>query len=118
MSVTGGGRRQRHDATVGGAAVIEAIVKNGRTGIIVPPNDRAALAAAMRSLLESSHDELQQMGRPAREVVVQQYSIDATVSTWEARYQKLLTAARRERRFAPIRRRPRRGRARVTGRGR
>jgi L-malate glycosyltransferase len=39
-------------ATAGGGP--EEIIENGISGIIVPPNDSRALAAAIRSLLEPS----------------------------------------------------------------
>lgn len=64
-------------------------VEHGVTGLLVPPRDPRALAAAIIRLLEDA--ELRRsMGRAGRERVEQQFSIAATVRRTEALYERLL----------------------------
>ena len=58
--------------TVGG---IPEVIVPGETGLLVPPKDAAALAAALRRLDEQP--ELRtEMGRRGRELVKQKYSLE------------------------------------------
>ena len=52
------------------------VVRDGVTGIKVPPGDAAALRNAIRYLLDTPH-ERRRMGRAAREAVIDGYSVEA-----------------------------------------
>jgi glycosyltransferase involved in cell wall biosynthesis len=73
--------------SVGG---VPDIVADGDTGILVPPDDVAALAEAIARLLRSPElrREMGEAGR-ARQ---QQFTIDKTISQVEALYEQLLAA--------------------------
>ena len=68
--------------------VTDEIVANGHTGVLVPPGDVDALAAAMRRLLVDRNDALV-MGRRARESVVRKYGLDGARERWLAFYTEL-----------------------------
>ena len=53
----------------------EDVVEHGRTGFLVPPNDPAALAQAMHSLLADS-DQRRDMGKAARDATEQNFCAD------------------------------------------
>ncbi len=61
----------------------------GAAGVLVPAKDAEALAAAMRTTMQRSGDARAQMGRAARERIVQAFSIDAAADWWEALYCRL-----------------------------
>jgi glycosyltransferase involved in cell wall biosynthesis len=68
--------------TVGG---IPEVIVPGETGLLVPPKDAAALAAALRRLDE--HPELRtEMGRRGREMVEQKYSLEQMAAAVETVY--------------------------------
>jgi len=52
---------------------ISAVVDNGKTGVLVPPNNPAALASAIYKLL-ANESELKAMGEAARQLVAQEYT--------------------------------------------
>jgi rhamnosyl/mannosyltransferase len=52
---------------------ISAVVDNGKTGVLVPPNNPAALALAIYELL-ANEGELKRMGEAARQLVAQEYT--------------------------------------------
>lgn len=54
----------------------------GGAGYIVPPKNSAALADAMFSAASLSADDARELGRKARERIVGQFSLDATVDKW------------------------------------
>jgi glycosyltransferase involved in cell wall biosynthesis len=58
----------------------------GDTGIVVPPRDPAALAAAIERLIALGREGLEALGRRARERAVDRYSLDAVVREYEALY--------------------------------
>ncbi len=64
-------------------------VRDGETGLLVPPNDAEALARALERLLR---DEAlrRRMGRAARRVADERFDIAATVRRYEALYVRLL----------------------------
>ena len=76
---------------VGGNA--EAVV-DGETGIVVPPGDPAALAAA---LLRVSEDPAlrRKLGEAGRERVATQFTLDACVAKYSALYDELLASSGR-----------------------
>jgi glycosyltransferase involved in cell wall biosynthesis len=71
---------------VGG--VPEAVV-HGETGLLVPPQDPAALAEALSALLRDP-DLAQKMGRAGRERAASQFTLDRMVRETEALYAELL----------------------------
>jgi glycosyltransferase involved in cell wall biosynthesis len=64
---------------------IPEVIIPGETGLLAPPKDPHALAAALRQLWE--HPELRaEMGRRGRELVVQKYSLEQMAALVEAVY--------------------------------
>jgi len=68
---------------------IPDIVDDGETGLLVPPRDAAALAAALRDLA-ASPERRALMGAAARAKVVPRYSLEEMVRRIEAIYEELL----------------------------
>jgi glycosyltransferase involved in cell wall biosynthesis len=68
------------------------VVRDGRTGLLVPPRDPAALATAIARVLAQPADAGAAMGRAAREVVVERFSARAMVRQMETLYMQLLHA--------------------------
>lgn len=62
-------------------------LQRGELGILVPPRDPVALAAALRRLVENE-DERLELGRRAREVVASKYTVDAMVDGYIALYRR------------------------------
>ncbi len=60
----------------------------GDRGVLVPAKDPQALAAAMLATMRWSREERAQMGRGARERIVDRFSIDAAADWWEAQYKQ------------------------------
>ncbi|MBI4271481.1 MAG: glycosyltransferase family 4 protein [Candidatus Rokubacteria bacterium] len=67
-----------------GAGDIAAMVRDGETGRLVPPDDPAAMAKAVAGLLEDS-DRALRMARRARQEV-ERYTWSAVREAWEAVY--------------------------------
>ena len=61
------------------------IVRDGENGLLVPPKDGKALAAALQSLLRSPAQRMR-MGVAGREMVVEQFSLDRVISETLAVY--------------------------------
>jgi glycosyltransferase involved in cell wall biosynthesis len=73
-------------ASVGG---VPDIIRNGETGILVPPRDARAIAEAVCSLARDP--ELgRAVGRAAHEAVVPAYGLDQMVRHIEALYETLI----------------------------
>jgi len=69
-------------------SVAEAVL-DGETGLLVPPDDPAALAAALRRLL--AHRELAAaMGRRGQEVARERFTVDRMVDGYEQLYREVL----------------------------
>jgi glycosyltransferase involved in cell wall biosynthesis len=68
------------------------LLEDGRTGLLVPPGDPEALAAALRSLIDAP-ERAAAIGRAARADVQQRYSFDRMVSSFEQLYLSRLCAA-------------------------
>ena len=64
------------------------LIADGVSGLLVPPRDPDALAAAMDGLL-SNGERAAALGRAAREVATRTYSLEATVRTLEDAYAAL-----------------------------
>jgi glycosyltransferase involved in cell wall biosynthesis len=71
---------------VGGNA--ETMVE-GRSGLLVPAGNSAALGRAMRSLADMSMEERRAMGRAGGDFVRSKYSLDAVLDRWEELYARL-----------------------------
>ncbi|MHB8067758.1 MAG: glycosyltransferase family 4 protein [Desulfobaccales bacterium] len=71
--------------TVGG---IPEVIRTGETGLLVPPKDATALAAALRQLWEQPARRAE-MGQRGRELVVQKYSLEQMAAAVEAVYDLL-----------------------------
>lgn len=67
---------------------IPSIVEDGREGILVPPQDPAALAAAIARLLDDP-DERRRLGEAARRRQQQEFRFDQTLATVEDLYERL-----------------------------
>ena len=68
--------------------VTDEIVTDGHTGVLVPPGDPDALAAALRGLLVNSSGA-RSMGTHAREAAVSSYGIDVARQRWADAYEAL-----------------------------
>ncbi len=68
---------------------IPELVMDGQTGILVPPGDEGALAAAIKILVESPK-LCRQMGDTGRTVVCSEFSIDKMVRQTEAVYRDVI----------------------------
>lgn len=69
------------------------IIEHGRTGLLVPPRDPKAIAAAILELLRDPIRRIS-MGRAAREHVISAYSPQVIARLQEASYARAVTRAR------------------------
>ena len=69
---------------------VRAIV--GETGMVVPPEDPAALAAAWRSLLDLTPEERRGRGARARERIAERYNLGTVTERYAALYRELASA--------------------------
>lgn len=76
---------------VGGTA--EA-VQHGFNGLLIPPEDPAALADGLHDLL-ADPERARQMGHAGRDLVIQRFDAEACVRQTEAVYRQLLTSAQK-----------------------
>jgi len=74
-------------SAVGG---LPEIVDDGRTGVLVPPSDPAALAAALVDLARD-RDRAAAMGRAARERALAEFSLDRCADRIDAIYRAALS---------------------------
>jgi glycosyltransferase involved in cell wall biosynthesis len=61
----------------------------GNTGLVVPPRDPNALAAAWLELIQMSADNRQKLGQCARQRVLDNFSIDEIARQYEAIYEQV-----------------------------
>ena len=73
------------------AGSTDAIVEDGVNGLLVPPGNRSAFAAAIGSVLADPRLAAR-LGRAARTTVVSRYSIDATAPDWLTAYTDMAAA--------------------------
>lgn len=69
--------------------VTDGIVDHGRTGLLVPGADSAALAAALRDVL-SDREAAAAMGIAARGAIEQRFGLSASRDRWTGIYQELV----------------------------
>ena len=74
------------------AGGMQYIVEEGRSGVLVPPDDAAALAAAIEELAKDS-ELRERLGRRARQVYEERFSQDRMVEGAVAFYRRLLARA-------------------------
>jgi O-antigen biosynthesis rhamnosyltransferase len=67
---------------------------NGETGLVVPPNDPAALCAAMRFLMENP-ERAEEMGRRASERYLQHFTADKMVDRYAELYDEVIVNHRK-----------------------
>jgi glycosyltransferase involved in cell wall biosynthesis len=60
----------------------------GEAGVLVPPKDALALAAAMLGLMRKPSEERREMGCIARLRISEQFSLDAKAEEWETLYRE------------------------------
>ncbi len=78
---------------VGGVA---ELVKEGRSGHLVPPRDVPALADAMRRLMEMPVEERVRMGLSGRAHMEREYGVESITDMWESLYEDLYGRVRKE----------------------
>ncbi len=91
---------------VGGTA---DLVENGRTGILVPPDDPGALAAGLEDLLADSRRR-EEFGAAARKVAEERLSLHTMVEQLVALYEEAATGPKTQ---SPFRGSRRRGKATI-----
>lgn len=69
------------------------IVQHGVSGILVPSEDEAALAAGLQAVLEMPANQRSAMGAAGRAFVEREYALEHVVDAWEALYGELREAA-------------------------
>jgi len=74
-------------------AGIPEVVRDGKTGLLVPPADSRALAAALTRLVESDA-ERQSLGAAAREYVLPRFGVERYVTSVVSLYGRLQAARR------------------------
>jgi len=62
----------------------------GETGLVVPPKDPAALAAACMKILRTSFEERRALGLQARARIVERFSLDKMVASYYQVYNQVL----------------------------
>jgi starch synthase len=67
---------------------IPDVVEDGVTGLLVPPGDAAALAGALRRLLDEP-DLARKLGEAGRRRLHEHFSWEAITARWEAVYSSL-----------------------------
>jgi glycosyltransferase involved in cell wall biosynthesis len=61
----------------------------GETGGVVPPKDPHALARNWQTLLESSPEDKEQLGRAARRRIEEHFNLPAIVAQYEKLYEEI-----------------------------
>jgi glycosyltransferase involved in cell wall biosynthesis len=88
------------EAMMRGTAVVASrlggpaeIVRDGETGLLVPPGDAGALANALVRLL-SCRDDAERLGAAGRRVALEHYSESRVIARFEGIYRRLIDASR------------------------
>lgn len=69
---------------------VPLVIENGKNGILVPPDDTAALNQALRTLLENPQ-ERQRLGRAARQAVENQYNWENVAQQFTSLFRDAVT---------------------------
>ncbi len=69
---------------------IPEVVQDGRTGLLVPPNDEAALEAALLRMFEAPPEQKQLWAMAAREEAKRRFSMERMVERTQAVYEHIL----------------------------
>lgn len=77
--------------SVGG---VPELIRNGKTGILVPPKDVIALSGAMQALM-TNRDFCIKLGEEARKFAEAEFDIKVMVKKYEDLYEMLLTSSKR-----------------------
>jgi len=64
------------------------VIEEGESGLLVPPRDTGALASAMRALM-ADLDRRQRMGRRARQIALDAFDLDDSLSRYAALFREL-----------------------------
>jgi glycosyltransferase involved in cell wall biosynthesis len=70
----------------------EVVQRTGENGLLIPPGDVAALAAAMRSLLEDE-ERRNRLGESARRRILDEYTIERMVERTLLLYRRAIARA-------------------------
>jgi glycosyltransferase involved in cell wall biosynthesis len=68
---------------------VPELVHEGESGILVPPRDAEALAAAMRRLMDTPVARRREMGARGRRHVEENFGVGAVTDQWESLFQEL-----------------------------
>jgi glycosyltransferase involved in cell wall biosynthesis len=71
-----------------GVGEVPYMLKNGDTGFLVSPGDVGAIAECMKKCLEN-REMVSEMGKNARDVVINKYTIEAHVDRIQSIYDEL-----------------------------
>ena len=63
----------------------------GDTGRVVPPQDAYSLACAIESLINEGPEELNRLGKAAREKIINNFSLQTIAKQYEKLYSKILS---------------------------
>lgn len=74
---------------------VREIVTDGRSGLVVPPQNAEALAASMSTMMARSEDERRQMGVIGRRHIEENFSLDGVLGRWSGLLNELVEAAAR-----------------------
>ena len=69
---------------------MDSVVAAGRTGILVPPGDAAAFAAAVRHLLQRRRSARQRMGREAARYARERHGLPAAAARIDALLRRVI----------------------------
>jgi glycosyltransferase involved in cell wall biosynthesis len=64
----------------------------GDTGLVVPPRNAEALAAALHELIELGKERRRRLGAEARKRIIDRFSLNAAVAQYEKTYQNVIAA--------------------------
>ncbi|MCC7418406.1 MAG: glycosyltransferase family 4 protein [Acidobacteria bacterium] len=73
--------------------VTDSVIEDGASGFIVPPGDERALASVLTMLLRD-RGMMEEVGRRARQTILERYAIDAVADRYLALYGELLGGRR------------------------
>ena len=66
------------------------VLIDGETGWLTPAGDASALAETMTRMMQTPHEQRSDLGERARQLVIERFSLEAVLDSWEALYLDLL----------------------------